>query len=368
MPTFLHTADIHLDSAFSARFDARNAAQRRHELLRAVSQMADIAKNLDIWLIAGDLFDGANVSAETVAFLKRTFAEMPDTKVFISAGNHDVYSSNSVYARENLGENVHVFSTTGECVELEDIKTRVFGISFGQQNCDRLSTPKIEKKDGYYDIMLLHADLVSNGGESAYNPIDKSFIENCGADYLALGHIHKRSEPQRLGSTVYAYSGSPEGRGFDECGDMGCYIGRACDGDTHVEFQSVCRRKMIITEVDLSDTEDNVGAVALARAAMTSQGGAEDIYRLILKGRVANGVINPEILKEELLRDVHYVEIKDETEPDYNFEELALRKDLCGEFVRTMQKKIELAADDEKSVLIQALKLGAEALLGGDRQ
>ncbi len=102
MPTFLHTADIHLDSAFSARFDAECAAQRRHELIRVVSDMADIAKELDIWLIAGDLFDGKNVSAETVAFLKRRFSEMPDTQIFIAAGNHDAFGENSYTHAKDL--------------------------------------------------------------------------------------------------------------------------------------------------------------------------------------------------------------------------------------------------------------------------
>ncbi len=367
MPTFLHTADIHLDSAFSARFDARSAAQRRHELLRAVSEMADIAKKLDIWLIAGDLFDGNNVSAETVAFLKKKFAEMPDTKIFIAAGNHDAFTSSSVYAREDFGENVHIFSAAGECVELAEINTRVFGVSFDKPNCDTLPIPHIEKKDGVFDILLLHADLTA-GGESSYNPIDKGFIEGCGADYLALGHIHKRTEPQRCGTTVYAYPGPPEGRGFDECGDMGCYIGRAENGDVDIEYKSVCRRRMLIAEVDLSGIEDNISAVTAAKNAMQQLGGADDIYRLILKGRVLNGAVNPDILREELLREVHYLEIRDETEPDYSFDELALQSDLCGEFVRYMQKKIAAAADEERLALTRALKLGTDALLGGDER
>lgn len=368
MPTFLHTADIHLDSAFSARFDARRAAQRRHELLRAVSQMADIAKNLDIWLIAGDLFDGANISGETIAFLKRIFSEIPNTRIFISAGNHDAFSPNSIYAKEDFGDNVYVFPTTGACVELDDIRVRVFGASFASQSCERLAVPRIEKKDGYYDIMLLHADLVSRGGESAYNPIDKAFIENCGADYLALGHIHKRSEPQHIGNTMYAYSGPPEGRGFDECGDMGCYIGTIGDDGIAVEFKSICRRRMIIAEVDLSNFKDNLEVVSAAEKKMLSMGGCEDIYRLVLKGRALRDTFNIDIIKEELLPRVHYLEIKDETVSAYDFDELAMRKDLCGDFVRAMNEKIKNADADEKSVLNYALMIGTEALLGGDAQ
>lgn len=369
MPTFLHTADIHLDSAFSARFDAECAAQRRHELIRVVSDMADIAKELDIWLIAGDLFDGKNVSAETVAFLKRRFSEMPDTQIFIAAGNHDAFGENSVYAREDFGNNVHILSTSGECIELPKLNTRIFGASFSDTFCrERLNAPVIEKQEGVFDILLLHADLVANGGESSYNPIDKSFIEDCGADYLALGHIHKRSEPSKSGKTVYAYPGVPEGRGFDECGDMGCYIGSFDDGVLNLEFRRVCRRRMLIVDADISGVEDNLGAAEVVKEAIRNSGEAGDIFRIILKGRVKSGTINKEIVKNELSDEVYYIELKDETEDDINLEELAMRSDLCGEFVRYMQKKAENADEGEKLLYNQALKLGIEALLGGDGQ
>ena len=179
MPTFLHTADIHLDSAFSAHFDAKRAEIRRSELRRSVSEMVDMAKGLDLLLISGDLFDGKCVSAETVAFLKRKFSEIPDTKIFIVAGNHDAYTPSSVYASEDFGENVHIFGTEVECVELPSLKTRVFGASFADSSCDKtIFVPEIKKIDGITDILVLHGDLVSAQGESNYNPIDKEFLKD----------------------------------------------------------------------------------------------------------------------------------------------------------------------------------------------
>lgn len=367
MPTFLHTADVHLDSAFTAHFDARQAEMRRRELLRCMSDMIERAKGLDLLLIAGDLFDSSAVSSETIAFLKRKFSEISDTHIFICAGNHDPYTAESVYAKENFGDNVHVFSTEAECVELPELKTRVYGASFSSSFCDEpIDIPKIEKRSGVTDILVIHADLSSRGGSSRYNMIDKNFLENCGADYVALGHIHKRSEVLRAGSTYYAYPGAPEGRGFDECGDMGCYVGSADCGSVRVEFERHCIRRMFRVDADISGAGDSLSAAASALEAIKSVGSESDIYKLTLCGRIAAGAVSAEAVRDELMRSVHYIEVRDDTRADYNIDELLQQNTLCGEFVRTMQRRIEAMSAEEKAVAEDAMLLGIEVLLGGD--
>lgn len=359
MPTFLHTADLHLDSAFSAHFDAKSAEKRRREMLRCVSDIISRAKDKDLLLIAGDLFDTANVTGETVAFLKRMFSEIPDTRVFISAGNHDPYTPDSVYAKEDFGSNVHIFKTELGCVYIPELKTRVWGASFDSSYC-KIDIPPIKKETGICDILLLHGDLTL--GE--YNPIDKSFIENCGADYLALGHIHKRSEILKAGNTFYAYAGAPEGRGFDECGDMGVYCGSIQDGVVVAEFERTCIRRMFREEIDVTDRTDSLDIAETIKKAIFDFGGTkDDIYKIILKGRVET--VNTDAIIEELSAVFYHIEIKDETEPCYDIEKLSGNNDLCGEFIRRMQKEIEKA--DDKKVLQDALILGIDALLGGGR-
>lgn len=366
MPTFLHTADIHLDSPFSARFDTKRAELRRNELRRSVSDMFDLAKDVDLLLIAGDLFDGSCVSGETISFLKRKFSELPHTKIFIAAGNHDPFSPGSVYEREDFGDNVHVFSTQGECVEIPELKTRVYGVSFSSAVCEKtLEIPKIEKKDGYSDILLLHGDLVSLGGESNYNPIDKKLLENCGGDYVALGHIHKRSEVKRCGNTYYAYPGPPEGRGFDECGDMGCYIGSVDNGIADVQFKRVSRRRFFHVYADVSDAADSIHGAQIAMEEAEKLGTAEDLYKIILTGRATG--LNIDSIQEELSARLYFAEVYNETKPEYDVEKLAEQNTLCGEFVRIMQKRISSLSGEEKAIARDAMLLGIEVLLGGDK-
>ena len=61
----IHTADVHLDSPLAGVADGK---LRRRELLRALSNVAEYAKNNGVQavIVAGDLFDENSVSSETV--------------------------------------------------------------------------------------------------------------------------------------------------------------------------------------------------------------------------------------------------------------------------------------------------------------
>ncbi len=367
MPTFLHTADLHLDTTFSAHFTAEQAKIRRNEMLRCVSNLIDLAKNYDILLIAGDVFDSSYVSEETVSFLKRKFAELEHTYVFISAGNHDPYTSNSVYANTDFGDNVHIFGTEPECVELAELKTRVYGCSFSDTYSDIAKRfNKIDKTEGITDIILMHADVVSNMEDGGYNSIDRRYIEGCGADYLALGHIHTRSEIKKCGNTYFAYPGLPEGRGFDECGDMGCYIGEINDGAVKAEFKKLCIRRLFKVDVDISGLSDNIQIFDKVKQEILSYGCENDMYKINVIGKISSEIFNIDILKNDIKDVVYYAEVTDNTQQDYDIDAIAVQNTLCGEFVRMMQDKIKDCDDEERLVAENALMIGLDALLGGE--
>ena len=63
MVRLIHTADLHLDSAFSSRFSKEEAEERRQNLLMAWNRLLSygIEKKVQAVLIAGDLFDSAVV-------------------------------------------------------------------------------------------------------------------------------------------------------------------------------------------------------------------------------------------------------------------------------------------------------------------
>ena len=109
MVTFIHAADFHLDSPFR-ELTGEQAALRRKEQRNLLRRLADLAreKKADFVLLAGDLFDGANLYRETGEAMIAALGQM-DCPVFIAPGNHDPMTSASPYRTLPWPENVHIF-------------------------------------------------------------------------------------------------------------------------------------------------------------------------------------------------------------------------------------------------------------------
>ncbi len=365
MPTFVHTADVHLDTPFSAHFNPKQMQLRRREVMKTFQKIVQVAKEKDFLFISGDLFDGRFVSSETVAFVKRCFEEIGGTKVFLAAGNHDPFSPGSVYQTTDWGENVYIFSTEGEYFDFSELKTRVHGRSFANDREEETLLADFPVHPDWCNVMVLHGEIVADGGESAYNPIHKGDIEKSGMDYIALGHIHQASELLRLGTTRVAYPGVPEGRGFDEEGEKGFYVGVLDKNDVQLTWMPSAMRQCWHLSVDVTGMEDGLAIQTAITEAIKNAGGSENIYKVLLVGKISDGIIQTDILKEELKDAAFYLDVIDETHPLIAVEELARENTLRGEFVLAMLEEIEKMPEEEKSIGYLALELGIKAMEGG---
>lgn len=215
MLTLLHTADLHLDAPFSG-LAPEQGALRRAQQRQLLSHLAELCreKACDVWLLAGDVFDGACVRPETLQALQAAFSQC-GAKVFISPGNHDPYTVSSPWRLTPWPENVHIFSAGMEAVTLPELSCRIWGAAFRSDRAENLLTPIPAAEDGFLEIGVFHGDPVYAGG---YHSISKETLQTCGLDYLALGHIHKTCLPRQLGRTWYGWPGSAVARGFDEPG------------------------------------------------------------------------------------------------------------------------------------------------------
>lgn len=218
MLRIMHCADLHLDSPF-AGLPPEQAAQRRQLQRCLPGQIVDRSNELgcQLLLVAGDVFDGDRVSPETIEALRTAFARSR-ARVFIAAGNHDPLSADSPWTAIRWPEQVHIFGSRQEAVLLPELGCRVWGRSFtGRESYAPLEPVSAE---GWLEIGVFHGDP-ENPGPYGYLPPDQ--IAASGLDYLALGHIHRRSMPRQAGKTWYGWPGVAMGRGFDETGICGVF-------------------------------------------------------------------------------------------------------------------------------------------------
>ena len=220
MVKILHTADIHLDSPLKT-LALRNAdlATRIHSATRqAFSRIIDTAITEDVaaLLIAGDLFDGAQRSARTAAFLTRELDRLrhANIRVFYIKGNHD--AENPITGEMDLPENVHVFDGRGGKVQLND-QVWIHGVSFAGKHAPDSLLPKFPAPvAGAVNIAMLHTSLAGAAGHDTYAPCSVAELRNMGFDYWALGHVHKRQVHAMDPPIIMP--GMPQGRDMGETG------------------------------------------------------------------------------------------------------------------------------------------------------
>ncbi len=360
---FLHCADIHIGAAQS--FLGAGAESRRMEVLLTFEKIMNIAAEnaVDIVFIAGDLFDSNNIPSSLIDRSFKAISSISPIPVIISAGNHDPLSSNSPL--RSKPDNLYCLPTHDSFICFEDLRLRVYGCSFSsvyKNGAPHFSlTPP---DDNFNNIMVIHGDLFADP-DSDYNPISRSFLESSGMDYVALGHIHKRCEPENIGKTVFAYSGCPEGQGFDEDGEKGIYLGEIGDNGCTLKFLPTCRRQHITREVDISECTEGEAVAPLVFEKLKSEFGdrfSQNLYKIILKGDIPDGFTVPTAELSARLGDATYFsKVKDNTSIKLDLEELLKSDDLKGVFARKLLERINTADESERPLLQKALQIGLAA-------
>jgi len=342
----IHMADLHLDSPLMG-LPATKAAIRRDERRQSFADAIKKAneEKYDLALLAGDIFESENVSDMTLAFLKKCFASVPDMKIFIVPGNHDPRTPDSVYETFDFGENVYVFGTEAECVEIPEKNVRVYGQALsGRFENKHLFASVTAKDDEMINIAIVHGML---GADNEYNPISTADIENSKMDYVALGHVHTEHNILKAGKTFYAYSGIHDGRHFDEMEKCGYLSGEVGKGYVNLEFVTTAKRQTHVISVDISGCttyDDIIGKLQL---------NCEDIYKITLTG-AAETYFEDAVLSKRLSEKCFFCKISDKTRTT------TAKND--GGALRDNFAALLSGKDDEISQL--ALKYGLRALSG----
>lgn len=358
MLRFIHAADFHLDSAFGA-LSAQQAAARRRESRELAFRLANYvnSRGVRLVLLAGDLFDSGSAFRETGEQLANALGQM-QARVFIAPGNHDWAGPGSPWLTVDWPENVYIFREDRlTAVEVPEWDLTIHGAGFtAPEQATGFLTGFTAPEDGRLHIGLLHGELDPAGAR--YDPIRKEEIAASGLAYLALGHIHRRTEPLTFGKTLCAWPGCPEGRGFDELGEKGFYEGTIENGTVSLAFVPFARRRYEILEVDVTGKAPR----AAVEAALPTDT-AQHLYRIFLTGETREGGVDAAALQEALADRFYALEVRDHTRMAEDIWARAEEDSLRGLFLRELRTKWNTAkTEEERETVTQAARFGLAAL------
>lgn len=360
MLTFLHGADFHLDSPFQA-LSPDQAAERRQEQRQLLTRLADTAReaSVDLIFLSGDLFDGQRARPETLQILYQTLEDL-EADIFLSPGNHDPWSPGSPYGKLTWPDHVHIFSSPAPArVELPRLGAAVYGSAF--TSLYRMDGPLEGFHAGDEDLVkfgCFHGDLSS--AHSRYGPVTTAQIAASGLDYLALGHSHTASGLQRAGRTWYAWPGVPEGRGFDETGDKGVYLGTWDEGRVALEFVPLARRRYLAPELDITGRDPEEALQALMADAEP-----RDILRIFLVGE-RDPEREPDLTALTALASGYFYSatLYDHTILSQSLWARMEEDTLTGLFLRNMRRRLDESSEEDRPILERAIRFGLAALEG----
>ena len=270
--SFIHTGDLHLDSPLTglSAHDDERAGQIGKASRRAFAELVDlaIARKVDVFLIAGDLWDGdwRDISAGLFVQAEAGRLRAAGIGVFAILGNHDAASHVTDRIR-NL-DTLHLFASGGP-TSVEWGEAVIHGVSYETREVsENVAISYPDAWPGRINIGLLHTSLDQKGGEHAtYAPCAPVQLAAKGYHYWALGHVHTRQRileaPASQGGTI-AFCGVLQGRHVRETGPKGAWLGTV-EGErvtlTEITFGHVSWH---LAEADLSGDVEPRRAMEMA--------------------------------------------------------------------------------------------------------
>ncbi|MEO5964693.1 MAG: metallophosphoesterase [Candidatus Limnocylindrales bacterium] len=386
MLRLLHTADVHLGARHTDLGDA--AAAQRERQFAAFSASVDLAisEKVDLFLVAGDLFD-SNVqprrSVERVAGELSRLAQARIRSVIVP-GTHDVYDRSSVYRAYDLAalagtrpaeDLVTVLTPAHPWVHLAACDVIVHGPCFPTKRAPYSplrDLAALEVPAATWKVGLLHA-AIAIPGRTDHDDVVVTIeeIAATGLDYLALGHWHSAQVAKTKGVT-YAYSGAPEPVAVDQdrAGKVLLVTLDVVDGAhaVTVEERTVGRTTFERQEIDAATVASQPAFIGRLRG----QANPDLVLDVRLIGvRPDDLDLEPLEVEEALKGSFLRVRVRDVSQPALTDGALPPAETITGAFIRNVEGRIadlEASGDDvagrEATELRDVLRLGRLLLAG----
>ena len=373
---FVHIADMHFDSPFVNLADREGFGDiRRLDQRKALKKVIDYIKENKIpyLFISGDLYENKYIKKSTIQYINNLFEEIPDTKIFISPGNHDPYLKNSYYSQYKWSKNVKIFGPEIERISTEDVD--IYGFGFNNFYCDGCGLEKINiENPEKLNVLIIHGTL--NGAvlkDNNYNPISEKILKEKGFDYVALGHIHKTNYDEKCdiqkslnsfsykeGVSKIIYPGSTVSMGFDELGKHGMIVGEIQKNlEPKIQFIKIDEKEFIEKEIDVTTILSKEELIEKINEELILD---NQFAKIILIGKRNFEIEIYELYK--IIQNPRIIKIKNNTKINFNLEQISNQNTLKGLFAKEIYQKISLdnVSEDEKEIMEKAVEIVFEAL------
>lgn len=381
MLRLLHTADVHLGARHADLGEAATAQRERQFAAFRASVDLAIAEKVDLFLIAGDLFD-SNVqprrSVDRVAAeLKRLVNER--IRSVLIPGTHDVYDRASIYRSYDLqalsgatgSDLVTLLTPEQASVRIEALDVTVHAQVFATKRAPRspLAGLDVSGDPSTWQIGIVHGSVaIPKQTEHDEVVITTDEMAASKLDYLALGHWHSWSKG-KAGNTVYAYSGAPEPVALDQdrAGNVLLVSLDLHDGkrDVQVKERRVGRTGFEKFEVDAS----TLGSQASLIEDLQMLANPDIVMDVRLIGVRPDALdIHVDEIEAALADSFLKVRVRDRSVPPLSEGPMPPEDTILGAFVRDIEASIaEFEAADKADAAVEArdiLRLGRLLLAG----
>ena len=360
MLTFLHAADIHLDSplrGLSYYEGAPPIEEIRGATRQALDNLVNFAldEKVNFVLVAGDLYDGDWQDFKTGLYFANQMRNLGEAgiRVAVIRGNHD--AANTMTKTLIMPENVKIFSARKpETWRFEDLGVAIHGQSYANRDIyENLAAAYPDPVPDMLNIGILHCLISGADGHLPYAPCTLDELAAKGYDYWALGHVHKYGVLRKKPHIVY--SGCSQGRHIRESGEKGCVLVEVEDDEIRTEFVPLNVLRWTEVKADVSNAQNIEQATiafgeALSRE-MSDLNGMNACVRAVLTGRCpAHGRLsldpeavsaNVRAIASEVSEGKAWIEkVKLQTRPAIDFDSIAQSDTPQGELMRYLKELI----------------------------
>lgn len=362
--TFLHAADLHLDTPFEGAFRADEAlgAALRDASLTAWDRLVDAAidRQVAFVVLAGDIYDGPERGIRAQLRFRAGLQRLSDAGIAtcIVHGNHDPLEEGWSALRD-LPDRVVVFEPGApQAIPIEregELLAVVHGTSYATRaERENLARRFRRGSERALHVGLLHCNVEGQQGHDPYAPCSLADLRAAGMDYWALGHVHTRQVLSQEPWVVYP--GNLQGRSQKpaERGEKGAVL-------VEVEGSAVRRVDLLplapirfeelVADVgaaaDLADLQRQIADEVQALLATPGLDGLAVRLRLEGRGEVHRDLVrDPEDFRRALEdvagAQVAWERIEIRSGPPIDRERLLEREDFAGALLRRLD---ELHAD-----------------------